>query len=50
VRPRRVELVDGGWLEPASTTREHHGREHTVWVLTQKAVSERSLWADPPRA
>lgn len=44
VRPRRVELVDGGWLEPASTTREHNGREHTVWCLTQKAVAERSLW------
>jgi hypothetical protein len=47
VRPRRVELVDGGWLEPAQTTREHHGREHTVWVLTQKAVAARELWASP---
>lgn len=40
VRPRRVELVDGGWLEPAENTREHYGREHTVWCLTQKAVGE----------
>ena len=47
VRPRRVELVDGGWIEPAQTTREHHGREHTVWVLTQKAVGARELWAGP---
>jgi hypothetical protein len=46
VRPRRVELVDGGWLEPAETTREHYGREHTVWCLTQKAVGE--LFRSPP--
>jgi hypothetical protein len=52
VRPRRVELVDGGWLEPATdgeghpVTREHYGREHTVWVLTQKAAGARELW-DP---
>jgi hypothetical protein len=51
VRPRRVELVDGGWLEPATdteghtVTREHYGREHTVWVLTQKAAGARELWA-----
>jgi hypothetical protein len=36
-RPRRVELVDGGWLADSGRTREHHGREHTVWVLTEKA-------------
>jgi hypothetical protein len=36
-RPRRVELVDGGWLADSGVTREHHGREHTVWVLTDKA-------------
>lgn len=47
VRPRRVELVTGGWLEPAQTTREHHGREHTVWVLTQKAVAAGELWSPP---
>jgi hypothetical protein len=49
VRPRRVELVTGGWLEPAQTTREHHGREHTVWVLTQKAVAAGELWSPPVR-
>jgi hypothetical protein len=37
-RPRRVELVDGGWLADSGVTREHHGREHTVWVLTDKAA------------
>lgn len=37
-RPRRVELVDGGWLADSGATREHHGREHTVWVLTEKAA------------
>lgn len=56
VRPRRVELVDGGWLEPATSsdgkpvTREHYGREHTVWVLTQKAVGTVDLWAAGTRA
>jgi hypothetical protein len=37
-RPRRVELVDGGWLADSGVTREHFGREHTVWVLTDKAA------------
>jgi hypothetical protein len=37
-RPRRVELVDGGWLADSGVTREHYGREHTVWVLTDKAA------------
>ncbi len=38
LRPRRGELVDGGWLEDSGRTRVHHGREHTVWVLSPKAV------------
>jgi hypothetical protein len=50
VRPRRGELVAGGWLEPADTKREHHGREHTVWCLTQKAAASAELWATIPRA
>jgi hypothetical protein len=56
VRPRRVELVDGGWLEPATSsdgkpvTREHYGREHTVWVLTQRAAGTPELWAGSTRA
>lgn len=56
VRPRRVELVDGGWLEPATSsdgkpvTREHYGREHTVWCLTQRAAGTSELWAGVPRA
>lgn len=37
-RPRRVELVAGGWIEDSGETREHHGREHVVWVLTEKAA------------
>jgi hypothetical protein len=56
VRPRRVELVDGGWLEPATTseghvvTRQHYGREHTVWVLTQRAAGDPDLRASLGRA
>lgn len=56
VRPRRIELVDGGWLEPATSsdgtvrTREHYGREHTIWVLTQKAVGTSELWSAGTRA
>jgi hypothetical protein len=51
VRPRRVELVDGGWLEAGTdsegrtVTREHYGREHTVWVLTQRAAGDPELLA-----
>jgi hypothetical protein len=45
VRPRRGELVAGGWLEAAPTPREHHGTEHTVWVLTQKAAGTAELWS-----
>jgi len=44
VRPRRVELVAGGWLEAAPEKREHHGTLHTVWVLTQKAAATAELW------
>lgn len=50
VRPRRRELVEGGWLEPAETTREHHGEEHTVWVLTAKAMRSGDLWTPVGRA
>lgn len=38
LRPRRGELVDGGWLEDSGRTRTHHGNEHVVWVLSSKAV------------
>jgi hypothetical protein len=44
-RPRRVELVNGGWLADSGRTREHFGREHTVWVLTEKAAR---LVSGPP--
>jgi hypothetical protein len=56
VRPRRVELVDGGWLQAAvddggnPLTREHYGREHTVWALTDRAHRCADLWAGVPRA
>lgn len=54
VRPRRGELVDGGWLRPATDdagnamTREHYGREHTVWVLTERAERTAELWQQQP--
>jgi hypothetical protein len=56
VRPRRVELVDGGWLQAATdaegrtVTRQHYGREHTVWVLTQRAAGHPELLAQLARA
>jgi hypothetical protein len=37
VRPRRVELVDAGWLEDSGRRREHNGRPHVVWQLTEAA-------------
>lgn len=37
-RPRRKELVDAGWLADSGIKREHHRRDHVVWVLTDKAM------------
>lgn len=37
-RPRRVELVHGGWLEHSGRTRMHKRREHAVWQPTAKAL------------
>lgn len=39
LRPRRKELVDGGWLEDSGRTRTHHGNPHVVWVLSDKALA-----------
>jgi hypothetical protein len=39
VRPRRGELVTGGWLLDSGHTREHHGTAHRVWVLSDKAAA-----------
>ena len=37
-RPRRGELVEGGWLEDTGVTREYGGHgEAIVWALTEKA-------------
>ena len=38
VRPRRVELVDLGWLEDTGRKRQHLGRAHVVWGLSASAV------------
>lgn len=41
-RPRRVELVDGGWLCDSGARREHNGRDHIVWTLTSKGHALRA--------
>jgi hypothetical protein len=46
VRPRRGELVTGGWLLDSGATRTHHGRAHRVWVLSDRAAGE--LAGQPP--
>jgi hypothetical protein len=33
-RPRRVELVSGGFVKDSGERREHHGSPHIVWVAT----------------
>lgn len=38
VRPRRVELVDGGWVVATDVVRVHHGRKHVVWRVTPAAL------------
>lgn len=37
LRPRRVELVDQGWLEDSGRRLLHNRREHVVWTLTEAA-------------
>ena len=40
VRPRRVELVDGGWLMDSGERRPtRSGHDAIVWCLTDKAVA-----------
>lgn len=43
-RPRRVELVRGGWLEDSGRTRDHAGSAHVIWVLTDRAQQQPELW------
>lgn len=38
VRPRRVELVDAGWLRDSGERRKHNGRDHVCWTLTEAAI------------
>lgn len=45
VRPRRVELVDAGWVRDSGERVVHNGREHVRWTLT-RAARER-LEGDP---
>jgi hypothetical protein len=49
LRPRRKELIDGGWLEDSGRTRTHHGNEHIVWVLSDKARQLLSEGTGQPR-
>jgi hypothetical protein len=32
-RPRRLELVEGGFVRDSGRVRRHHGMEHTVWEI-----------------
>lgn len=41
LRPRRVELVEGGWIQPGDREAESfYGNKAIAWVATQKAL----LW------
>lgn len=48
IRPRRGELVTGGWLLDSGASRTHHGKAHRVWVLSEKAAG--FLAGQPPPA
>lgn len=37
LRPRRVELCDAGWIVDSGLRREHQGRTHVVWTLSEAA-------------
>lgn len=39
VRPRRGELVEGGFVVDSGERHEHHGRRFTVWRVTDKALA-----------
>jgi len=46
-RPRRIELVEGGWIEDSGTTRQTDAhRDAVVWALTERG---REAW-EPPRS
>jgi hypothetical protein len=51
-RPRRGELVDSGYVMATEVTRQHGGRDWTVWEITDLGFE---VWAalsgevDPPR-
>ena len=32
-RPRRVELVEGGFVKDSGKVKRHHGREHILWEI-----------------
>ena len=34
-RPRRKELVEGGFVRDSGTRKKHHGEEHIVWEAVQ---------------
>ena len=37
--PRRLELVEGGWMKDSGRTRKsENGKDSEVWVATQKAI------------
>jgi hypothetical protein len=33
-RPRRVELVEGGFVRDSGQRKRHHGKEHIIWEAT----------------
>jgi hypothetical protein len=33
-RPRRVELVEGGFVADSGVRKKHHGEDHIVWMAT----------------
>ena len=41
-RPRRVELVEGGFVRDSGRVKRHHGREHIVWEICPVVPNVRS--------
>lgn len=39
VRPRRHELVEGGYVADSGERQSHGGRSHTVWRITDQGLS-----------
>jgi hypothetical protein len=49
-RPRRGELVDGGFVQPTDRTKRHRGQDWRVWEATQAGLDVLAALGEIPTA